>query len=351
MRYIKLTNTGLDVSPIALGCMTYGDPGRGHPEWSLSEEESRPLIQHALEAGINFFDTANMYSQGSSEEIVGRALNDFAKRDAVVIATKVRYPMRPGPNGGGLSRKAIFAEIDHSLRRLGTDYVDLYQSHRMDKSTPIEETLEALHDVVKAGKARYLGASSMYAWEFSKALHLQRQHGWTRFVSLQDHYNLLAREEEREMLPLCADEKIGTIVWSPLARGRLARESKEVTQRSGRDPLADMLYTQEASDRAIIDAVAAIAKARGASRAQVALAWLRRNPVVVAPLVGATKRSHIDDAVASLENDLTDDEVSQLEAPYTPRHDFQGVSDDEQLGRILARLGSRPPSSGTARNS
>src|SRR5438128_2493086 len=327
MRYIKLGNTGLDVSPIALGGMTYGEPDRGHPVWSLPKEDSRALIQQAVEAGINFFDTANMYSQGSSEEILGRALKDFADRDDVVIATKVRHPMRPGPNGAGLSRKAIFTEIDHSLRRLGTDYVDLYQIHRMDAATPIEETLEALHDVVKAGKARYIGASSMHAWEFSKTLHLQRQRGWARFVSMQDHYNLLAREEEREMLPLCADEGIGTIVWSPLARGRLARGSDAVTRRSESDPFADMLYTQEASHRAVINAVATIAKARGVSRAQVSLAWLRRNPVVVAPLVGANKPSHLDDAVASLEE------------PYTPRYDFQGVSDDAELARISARLG------------
>src|SRR5580692_11116427 len=239
MRYIKLGRTGLDVSPIALGCMTYGEPDRGHPVWSLGEEQSRPLIRQAVEAGFYFFDTANMYSQGSSEEILGRALKDFADRDEIVIATKVRHPMRPGPNGAGLSRKAILAEIDHSLRRLGTDYVDLYQIHRMDNRTPIEETLEALHDVVNAGKARYIGASSMRAWEFSKALHLQRQHGWARFVSMQDHYNLLAREEEREMIPLCLDEGIGTIVWSPLARGRLARAAE--TSRSATDPFADML--------------------------------------------------------------------------------------------------------------
>jgi aryl-alcohol dehydrogenase-like predicted oxidoreductase len=342
MRYIKLGTTGLDVSPIALGCMTYGEPGRGHPVWSLTEEESRPLVKQAIEAGINFFDTANMYSQGSSEEILGRALKDFANRDDVVIATKVRHPMRPGPNGSGLSRKAIFAEIDHSLRRLGMDYVDLYQIHRMDPSTALEETLEALHDVVKAGKARYIGASSMPAWEFCKALHLQRQHRWARFVSMQDHYNLLAREEEREMLPLCADEGIGTIVWSPLARGRLARESDAVTNRAGSDPFADMLYTQESSDRAIIDAVAAVAAARGVSRAQVALAWLRRNPVVVAPIVGATRPSHLEDAVASLELELTAEEVAALEAPYTPRYDFQGVSDNARLARISAQLGIKP---------
>jgi 1-deoxyxylulose-5-phosphate synthase len=345
VRYVKLGRTGLDVSPIALGCMTYGERERGHPVWSLGQEESRPLIRHALEAGINFFDTANMYSQGSSEEILGRALNDFADRDAVVIATKLRHPMREGPNGTGLSRKEIFTEIDHSLRRLGTDYVDLYQIHRLDPSTPLEETLEALHDVVKAGKARYLGASSMHAWEFSKALHLQTRHGWSRFVSMQDHYNLLAREEEREMLPLCTDEGVGTIVWSPLARGRLAREAESGTTRSGSDTFADMLYTQAGSDRAIIEAVAAVAAARRVSRAQVALAWLRRNSVVAAPLVGATKTSHIDDAVASLELELTDEETAQLEGPYTPRYDFQGVSDDAELARISARLGIKPAGS------
>jgi 1-deoxyxylulose-5-phosphate synthase len=310
--------------------------------WSLDEQASRPLIKHALDAGINFFDTANMYSHGSSEEILGRALKDFADRDDVVIATKLRHPMRPGPNGAGLSRKAIMSEIDHSLRRLGTDHVDLYQIHRADPSTPIEETLQALHEVVKAGKARYLGASSMHAWEFSKMLHLQAQHGWARFVSMQDHYNLLTREEEREMLPLCADEGVGTIVWSPLARGRLARDWAQTTQRSATDPFADILYTQQTSDRAIIDAVGSIAKERGVSRAQIALAWLRHNPVVVAPLVGASKPSHIDDAVASLDIELTDDEVAALEASYTPRYDFQGVSDDAELARISARIGIKP---------
>jgi 1-deoxyxylulose-5-phosphate synthase len=342
MQYIKLGRTGLDVSPISLGCMTYGEPDRGHPVWSLPEDQSRPLIKQAIEAGINFFDTANMYSQGSSEEILGRALKDFADRDDVVIATKLRHPMRPGPNGAGLSRKAVFTEIDHSLRRLGTDYVDLYQIHRMDNATPLEETLEALHDVVKSGKVRYLGASSMRAWELSKALHLQRQHGWARFVSMQDHYNLLAREEEREMLPLCADEGVGTIVWSPLARGRLARESQAETTRSASDPFADQLYTEESSDQAIIDAVAQVAQNRGVSRAQVALAWLRRNPVVVAPIVGVGKPSHLDDAVASLDLELTDDEVAALEAPYTPRNDFQGVSDNALLARISARIGIKP---------
>jgi aryl-alcohol dehydrogenase-like predicted oxidoreductase len=343
MRYVKLGRTGLEVSPVALGCMTFGDPGRGHPVWSLPEDQSRPLIRQAIEAGINFFDTANMYSQGSSEEITGRALRDFADRDAVVIATKVRHPMRPGPNGSGLSRKAIFAEIEHSLRRLGTDYVDLYQIHRMDVATPLEETLEALHDVVKSGKARYIGASSMHAWEFSKALHLQRQHGWARFVSMQDHYNLLAREEEREMLPLCADEGVGTIPWSPLARGRLVRDAP--TGRSDSDPFADMLYPGEPDDQVIIDAVAKIASARGVTRAQVALAWLRRNPVVVAPIVGASKPSHLADAVASLDVDLTEEEAAELEARYTPRTDFQGVSDPAELARISARIGIRPAAS------
>jgi len=343
MRYIKLGRTGLDVSPIAIGAMTYGEPGRGHPVWSLDEAASRPLIKHALEAGINFFDTANMYSNGSSEEILGRALKDFANRDEVVIATKVRHPMRPGPNGAGLSRKAIIAELDHSLRRLGVDYVDLYQVHRLDRGTPIEETLEALHDVVKAGKVRYLGASSMPAWEFSNALHLQRANGWTRFVAMQDHYNLLAREEEREMLPLCAHEGVGTIVWSPLARGRLTRALDETTKRSESDAFANMLYTNEASDRAIIQAVAQVAEARNVSRAQIALAWLRMNPVVVAPLVGASKISHIDDAVASLEIELTDEEMAILETPYTPRYDLQGVSDAAELARLSARMRIKPP--------
>jgi aryl-alcohol dehydrogenase-like predicted oxidoreductase len=345
MDYIKLGTTGLDVSPIAIGAMTYGEPGRGHPVWSLGEDDSRPLIKHALEAGINLFDTANMYSLGSSEEILGKALRDFADRDEVVIATKVRHPMRPGPNGKGLSRKAIMTEIDHSLRRLGTDYVDLYQIHRLDPGTPIEEALEALHDVVKAGKARYVGASSMRAWEFAKALHLQESHGWARFVSMQDHYNLLAREEEREMLPLCADEGVGTIVWSPLARGRLARPYRAGTARSDSDPMADMLYTPLTadSDRAIIEAAGAVADARGVTRAQIALAWLRSNPVVTAPLVGASTTSQIDDAVASLDITLTPDEIDRLEAPYTPRYDFQGISDDTVLREVIARVPQLSP--------
>ncbi|MFF2468700.1 aldo/keto reductase [Streptomyces mirabilis] len=342
MRYIKLGRTGLDVSPVAIGAMTYGEPDRGHPVWSLDQEASRPLIKHALEAGINFFDTANLYSYGSSEEILGRALKDFANRDDVVITTKVRHVMRPGrPNGGGLSRKAIMSEVEHSLRRLGTDYVDVLMTHRLDNDTPLEETLQALHDVVKSGKARYLGASSMHAWQFAKALHLQERHGWARFVTLQDHYNLLAREEEREMLPLCADEGIATMIWSPLARGRLARPFGQANagERSATDgAYADTLYTNTDSDREIIDEVGAVAGARGVTRAQVALAWLRRNPVVAAPVVGARTIQQIDDAVASLDLDITDEEARRLEVPYTPRYDFQGISDVRELDRIKASV-------------
>jgi len=353
VRYIKLGTTGLDVSPVAIGAMTYGDPGRGHPVWSLDEEASRPLIRHALEAGINFFDTANMYSYGSSEEILGRALKDFANRDDIVIATKLRHPMRPGPNGKGLSRKAVMTEVDHSLRRLGTDYIDLYQVHRNDRATPIEETLEALHDLVKAGKVRYLGASSMHAWEFAKALHLQREHGWSRFVSMQDHYNLLAREEEREMIPLCLDEGVGTVVWSPLARGRLARpwEAAKSTARAETDRgYADLLYTPltEAGDHAIVDAVGVIAEARGASRAQVALAWLHSKPVVTAPLVGANTTSQIDDAVASLEIELTAEEIAALERRRDQPRERIGRRQDESQKRCAdqalhaERVGAQP---------
>jgi aryl-alcohol dehydrogenase-like predicted oxidoreductase len=342
MDYIKLGSTGLDISPIAIGAMTYGEPDRGHPVWSLGESQARPLIKHALDAGINFFDTANIYSQGSSEEILGRALNELTDRDSVVIATKLRHPMRSGPNGKGLSRKAIMTEVDHSLQRLGTDYIDLYQTHRNDPATPLEETLEALSDLVKSGKVRYLGASSMHAWELSQALHLQQAHGWARFVSMQDHYNLLAREEEREMLPLCTHEGVGTIVWSPLARGRLARPWDEArnTTRGSDDPFADLLYTPLTtdSDQEIIAVVGEIAEARGVSRAQVALAWLHSKPVVSAPLVGASSTAQIDDAVASLELDLNPEEIQRLEAPYTSRADFQGISDDRELEAIAARL-------------
>jgi aryl-alcohol dehydrogenase-like predicted oxidoreductase len=317
MKYVKLGSTGLDVSRICLGCMSYGDPARGNHAWSLDEERSRPFIRRAIEAGINFFDTANVYSAGSSEEIVGRALADFGRRDEIVLATKVHGAMRPGPNGGGLSRKAIMAEIDNSLRRLGTDYVDLYQIHRWDARTPIEETLEALHDVVKAGKARYIGASSMYAWQFSKALHLAERHGWTRFATMQNHYNLLYREEEREMLPLCADQGIGVIPWSPLARGRLARDWDTTSARSETDEFGRTLYGE--GDRPIVDALTVVAEARGVARAQIALAWLLHNPTVTAPIVGATRPEHLEDAIAAESLTLTDDEVKQLEQPYAPR--------------------------------
>jgi aryl-alcohol dehydrogenase-like predicted oxidoreductase len=317
MDYVKFGSTGLEVSRICLGCMTYGEPGRGNHPWSLDEASSRPLIRQALDLGINFLDTANVYSDGSSEEIVGRAVKDFVRREDVVIATKVFNRMRPGPNGAGLSRKAIFAEIDDSLRRLGTDYVDLYQIHRWDSKTPIEETLEALHDVVKAGKARYIGASSMHAWQFAKALYVSRLHGWTEFVSMQNHLNLLYREEEREMLPLCADQGIAVIPWSPLARGRLARDWDETTERQQTDEFGKTLYQQAVdADRAIVGAVARVAQARGVSRAQVALAWIARK--VTAPIVGASKPHHLTDAAAALSLDLTAEEIALLEAPYVP---------------------------------
>ena len=323
MEHVRLGTTGLQVSPICLGCMSFGDPNRGGHTWSLDEEHARPLIRQALEAGINFFDTANVYSAGSSEEITGRALKDFVNRDDVVIATKLNGRMRPGPNGAGLSRKAVLTEIDHSLRRLGTDYVDLYQIHRWDPNTPIEETLEALNDVVKAGKARYIGASSMYAWQFAKALHTSERHGWTRFVSMQNHYNLIYREEEREMLPLCADQGIGVIPWSPLARGRLARDWDASTARSETDEFRRKLYLE--SDRDIVAQVAEIASARGVPRARVALAWLLGKPPVTAPIIGVTKPEHISDAVAALDIALDADEVAQVEKPYAP-HQIAGLA-------------------------
>jgi 1-deoxyxylulose-5-phosphate synthase len=317
MEYTRLGNTGLEVSRIALGCMTYGEPDRGNHPWSLDEEASRPFIKQALESGINFFDTANVYSDGSSEEIVGRALNDFASREEVVLATKVHGRMRPGPNGAGLSRKAILAEIDNSLRRLGTDYVDLYQIHRWDPDVPIEETLEALHDVVQAGKTRYIGASSMWAWQFAQAQYVADLNGWTRFVSMQDHYNLLNREEEREMLPFCLDQGVGVIPWSPLARGKLTRDWEVSTERSAGDEFGRTLYVE--GDREIVDAVARVADARGVPRAQIALAWVLHHPAVTAPIIGASKPGHLADAVAAVDIRLSDDEVAQLEAPYTPR--------------------------------
>ncbi len=319
MDYIKFGNTGLEVSRLCLGCMTYGIPDRGSHAWTLDEQNSRPLIKQAIELGINFFDTANVYSDGTSEEIVGRALKDFAKRDDIVIATKVFNRMRPGPNGAGLSRKAIMTEIDHSLRRLGTDYVDLYQIHRLDKTTPIEETMEALHDVVKAGKARYIGASSMYAWQFAKAVYTSRLNGWTQFVSMQNHVNLLNREEEREMLPFCADQGIAVMPWSPLARGRLTRAWDETSERQKTDEFGKGLYVQaEAADRKIVEQVAAVAKSRGVPQAQVALSWLLQKPGITSPIVGASKPAHLTDAVAALSLKLTTEEMASLEAPYVP---------------------------------
>jgi aryl-alcohol dehydrogenase (NADP+) len=316
MQYTRLGNTGLEVSRICLGCMSYGEPERGGWPWSLPEDQAQPFFRKALDAGINFFDTANVYSAGSSEEITGRALLSMTSRDDLVIATKLNGRMRPGPNGAGLSRKAILTEIDHSLQRLGTDYVDLYQIHRFDRNTPPEETLEALHDVVKAGKARYIGASSMYAWQFSKMLYLADQHGWTRFVSMQIHYNLLYREEEREMIPLCRDQGIGIIPWSPLARGRLARPWDETTARSEQDEFGRRLYGEE--DRVIVDRVGEIAERRGIPRAQVALAWMLAQPGITSPIVGATKPHHLDDAVAAVEVALTPEEIATLEEPYRP---------------------------------
>jgi len=326
MEYTKLGTTGLDVSRLCLGCMTYGVPDRGNHAWTLDEEASRPILRHAIEAGINFFDTANVYSDGPSEEIVGRALKEFARRDEVVLATKVHGRMRRGPNGAGLSRKAIMAEIDDSLRRLGTDYVDLYQIHRFDHDVPIEETLEALHDVVKAGKARYIGASSMFAWQFATMLHVAEANGWTRFVTMQDYLNLLYREEEREMLPLCAAEGIGVIPWSPLARGRLTRDWDDATERSRTDEFGRTLYEHTAdADRKVVDTVAAVARERGVPRAQVALAWVLAKSEVSAPIVGASKIGHLDDAVAALDLVLSDDEIGRLEAPYVP-HPVVGFS-------------------------
>jgi 1-deoxyxylulose-5-phosphate synthase len=324
MKYINLGSAGVKVSELCMGCMGFGVPERGDHPWTLPEEQSRQIIRQAVDLGFNFFDTANTYSDGTSEEIVGRALKDFTRRDEVVIATKVFFPMHQGPNGRGLSRKAIFTAIDASLRRLGTDYVDLYQIHRWDYSTPIEETLEALHDVVKSGKARYLGASSMYAWQFSQALHLARRHGWTPFVTMQNHYNLLYREEEREMMPLCADERIGVLPWSPLARGRLSREWDAETARTQTDEFGNKLYLSTVdADRKVVEQVAAIAAARGVPKAQIALAWITQKPFVTAPIIGASKQQHLDDAVAALTFQLEAAEIAQLEAPYVP-HGISG---------------------------
>jgi 1-deoxyxylulose-5-phosphate synthase len=326
MEFTRLGSTGLSVSRICLGCMSYGDPNATLPgvnlrwEWTLEEDAARPFFRHALELGINFFDTANVYSFGASEEITGRALRDFSKREEVVIATKVFNVMRTDPNGRGLSRKAILHEIDQSLRRLGTDYVDLYQVHRWDYGTPIEETMEALHDVVRAGKARYIGASSMWAWQFAKAQQVAKERGWTPFVTMQDHYNLLYREEEREMIPLCRDQGVGLVPWSPLARGRLARGvEKGTTRRSESDRFGKGLYgPTEVADQGVLEALDRVAKARRLPPAQVALAWLLGKDVMVAPIVGATKMEHLDAAVAALDVKLAPEEVATLEAPYLP---------------------------------
>jgi 1-deoxyxylulose-5-phosphate synthase len=321
MDYMNLGKSGLKVSRLCLGCMSYGIAERGGHPWAMNEEQSRPFIKRALELGINFFDTANVYSGGSSEEIVGRLLREFVKREEVVVATKVYGKMRPDPNGAGLSRKAILNEIDASLHRLGMDYVDLYQIHRWDYDTPIEETLEALHDVVKAGKARYIGASSMCAWQFCKALYVAEQRGWTRFISMQNHYNLLYREEEREMMRLCQAEGIGVIPWSPLARGRLTRpwDQKDSTERGKTDDFQRKLYgSTEESDRVVVQQVEEVAKKRGVPQAQVALAWILQKPFITAPIVGATKPQHLEDAVAALSLKLTTEEIAALEQLYVP---------------------------------
>ncbi len=325
MDYVNLGRTGLKVSRICLGCMTYGAPATGELKpgrqaWALDEQQSQPFFKQALDAGINFFDTANVYSSGASEEVLGRFLKKNVRRESVVVATKVHSPMRDEPNGRGLSRKAILHELDASLRRLETDYVDLYQTHRWDYETPIEETMEALHDVVKAGKVRYIGASSMYAWQFAKALYLADRHGWTRFVSMQNHYNLLYREEEREMLPLCRAEGIGVIPWSPLARGRLARPwQSEQTKRSETDAFGNRMYAKtEEADKGVVDRLAELAQQRGVAQATLALAWMLAKPGITAPIVGASKAHHLEDAVAALDMKLTEEEVARLEEPYVP---------------------------------
>jgi aryl-alcohol dehydrogenase-like predicted oxidoreductase len=321
MQYVKLGSTGLDVSRICLGAMSFGEPGRGRHDWTLGEDDAQPIILRAFEAGVNFVDTANVYSAGGSEEILGKVLAEYGHRDEIVLATKVNGRMRPGPNGQGLSRKAILSEIDASLRRLGVDHVDLYQIHRWDPHTPIEVTMEALHDVVKAGKALHLGASSMWAWQFAKAQHVAERHGWTPFATMQNHYNLLYREEEREMLPLCADQGVGVIPWSPLARGRLTRAWDATSARSETDEFGRTLYRDE--DREIVDRVLELAERRGLLPAQVALAWLLSRPTVTAPIVGATKRQHLEDALSAVDVTLSAEEVAFLEEPYRP-HEVAG---------------------------
>ena len=323
MDYVKLGRSGLDVSRICLGCMSYGVPERGTHPWTLNEAQSQPFIKRAIELGINFFDTANVYSDGTSEEFLGRALKKFARRDDVVIATKVHQRMRRGPNGAGLSRKAIISEMDASLKRLGVDYVDLYQVHRWDYDTPIEETLETLHDLVRAGKTRYLGASSMFAWQFAKALLIAERHGWTRYISMQNYVNLLYREEEREMLPLCKAEGIGLMPWSPLARGRLARDWDTQTERVANDDYGKTLYAgTEVADHRVVDRVGTIASARGIPMAQVALAWVLQKDPVASPVVGATKPHHLQGAVEALDVVLTDEEIQSMEEPYAPQEPY-----------------------------
>jgi aryl-alcohol dehydrogenase-like predicted oxidoreductase len=320
MQYTRLGSSGLTISRVVLGCMSYGEPTRGSHGWSLPEDASRAFFREAVDAGITTFDTANVYSLGSSEEITGRMLREFTTRDQVVVATKLGFPMGEGPNDRGLSRGAIMTQIDASLKRLGTDYVDLYQIHRFDPRTPVEETMAALHDVVAAGKARYLGASSMWAWQFAQLQHAAQRNGWTPFVSMQDQYNLIMREEEREMHPFCAATGVGVLTWSPLARGRLAREWGADSDRVGLDEVGQTLYRQaHDADRAIVDAVGEIAAERGVPRSQVALAWQFAKPTVSAPIIGATKPGHLADAVAAVELQLTPDEIARLEAPYTPR--------------------------------
>lgn len=320
MEYGKLGNTGLDISPICLGCMSFGSAeGWVHNPWALNEEDSRIIIKRALDLGVNFFDTANVYAFGKSEEILGRAIRDFANRDEVVVATKVFSPMNKKPNGGGLSRKHILSQVDQSLKRLGMEYIDLYIIHRWDYSTPIEETMAALHDVVKTGKARYIGASAMYAWQFQKALHVADRHGWTRFISMQNHYNLIYREEEREMLPLCVEEKIAATPYSPLASGRLARDLSETSQRLETDPIARQKYDATAdSDKIVIERVGEIAEKHGVPRTHIALAWLLNKAPVAAPIIGATKLSHLESAVGALEVKLSPEDMTYLEEPYIP---------------------------------
>jgi len=331
MQYTRFGSTGLHVSRLCLGCMTYGE-AQGNHDWTLDEEASRPLIRQAVEAGINFFDTANVYSNGSSEEIVGRALKDFCNRDEIVIATKAFAPWRGAPNTVGLSRKALFQAVDDSLTRLGTDYIDLYQIHRWDYNTPIEETMEALHGLIKAGKVLHIGASSMFAWQFMKTIHVAKMNGWTPFASMQNHYNLIYREEEREMNPLCIDQGIAIMPWSPLARGVLTRDWDEQTERSQSDEYGKVLYgATEDADRQVVEAVAEVAAARGAPRAQIAMAWLLSRPGMTSPIFGATKEHHLPDAVAALDIDLTDEEVAKLEGPYIP-HPVLGMAPPMPIG-------------------